>query len=119
MDADRFPPESDVRSQLQIVRSQIKLYNVQNPATPYDETTPVGPAFWDRLLQGNYLRAEPINMLTPNPAVNDPSGVAAAPAVGGAWLWMESSPGDPLTLNMYAVDEDGNLYSDPDTGQPY
>jgi hypothetical protein len=32
---------------------------------------------------------------------------------------MECSPGDAWTLNLYAVDEDGNLYSDPDTGTPY
>ncbi|MHC4220619.1 MAG: hypothetical protein ACYSU7_19450 [Planctomycetota bacterium] len=106
-------------SRLQFVRCQIELYNVQNPETPYDEATPAGPAFWDRLVQSNYLQAEPTNPLTPNPAVNDPSGVAAAPAVGGAWLWMESSPGDAWTLNLYAVDEDGNLFSDPYTGHPY
>ena len=113
------PGIPNLHAQLMTIRSQIELYNVQNPETPYDEITPVGPAFWDRLVQGNYLQSEPINPLTPNPAVNDPSGVAASPAVGGAWLWMECSPGDAWTLNLYAVDEDGNLYSDPDTGTPY
>jgi general secretion pathway protein G len=117
-DASQEAAASNLRSQLQTIRSQIELYNVQNPATPYDPATPLA-TFWDPLVQGNYLQAEPINPLTANPAVNSPSGVAAAPAVGGAWLWMESSPGDAWTLNVYAVDENGALFSDPDTGNPY
>jgi general secretion pathway protein G len=117
-DASQEAAASNLRSQLQTIRSQIELYNVQNPATPYDAATALA-TFWDPLVQGNYLQAEPINPLTANPAVNDPSGVAAAPAAGGAWLWMESSAGDAWTLNVYAVDENGALFSDPDTGNPY
>ncbi|MHC4129134.1 MAG: type II secretion system protein [Planctomycetota bacterium] len=117
-DASQEAAASNLRSQLQTIRSQIELYNVQNPATPYDAATALA-TFWDPLVQGNYLQAEPINPLTANPAVNNPSGVAAAAAVGGAWLWMESSPGDSWTLNVYAVDELGALFSDPDTGNPY
>jgi type II secretory pathway pseudopilin PulG len=117
-DASQEAAASNLRSQLQTIRSQIELYNVQNPATPYDAATPL-VTFWDPLVQGNYLQAEPINPLTATPAVNDPSGVAAAPIAGGAWLWMESSPGDTWTLNVYAVDELGGLFSDPDTGNPY
>jgi type II secretion system protein G len=110
--------EANVTSQLQTVRAQIELYNVQNPATAFDAATPLA-TFWDPLVQGDYLQAEPTNPFTANPAVNDPSGVAAAPAVGGAWLWMESSPGDAWTLNVYAVDKNGGLFTDPDTGEPY
>ena len=117
-DASQEAAASNLRSQLQTIRSQIELYNVQNPATPYDAATALA-TFWDPLVQGNYLQAEPINPLTRKPSVNDASAVAAAPAVGGAWLWMESSPGDAWTFNLYAVDENGNLFSDPETGQPY
>jgi len=117
-DASQEAASSNLRSQLQTIRSQIELYNVQNPATPFDAATPLA-TFWDDLVHGNYLQSEPTNPLTANPAVNNPSGVAAAPAVGGAWLWMESSPGDTWTLNVYAVDVDGALFSDPDTNNPY
>jgi hypothetical protein len=104
----------NVPSQLRTIRSQIELYNDQNPATPYDETTPAGPAFWDRLVQKNYLQAAPENSLQGNSSV-----VVASPRAGAGWFWAEAVPGDPWTLNIYVVDEDGDLYSAPDTGQPY
>jgi hypothetical protein len=116
----------NLRSQLQTIRSQIELYNVQNPSDPYDaDGAPAGfggPGlvnFWDALVQGEYLQAEPINPHTPFPGGNNPTAVAAAAAANGAWVWAESNPGDRWTLNIYAIDEDGSLYSDPDTGQPY
>jgi general secretion pathway protein G len=120
-DASQEAAASNLRSQLQTIRSQIELYNVQNPATMYDATVaaPGDATFWDNLIQGNYLQAAPLNPLTPNPGVNDPSAVAAAVGVGGAWVWFEASPGDAWTLNVYAVDENGALFSDPDTGNPY
>ena len=120
-DASQEAAESNLRSQLQTIRSQIELYNVQNPATMFDDTVaaPGDATFWDPLIQGNYLQSAPLNPLTANPGVNDPSAVAAAPAPGGAWVWFESSPGDAWTLNVYAVDEVGGLFSDPDTGNPY
>jgi prepilin-type N-terminal cleavage/methylation domain-containing protein len=116
-DASMEAASSNLRSQLQTIRSQIELYNVQNPANPFDDTTAVA-TFWDPLVQGNYLQTSPLNPLTDASAF-DPTGVAVAPAVGGAWLWFESSPGDTWTLNVYAVDELGNLFADPDTGNPY
>jgi prepilin-type N-terminal cleavage/methylation domain-containing protein len=120
-DASQEAAASNLRSQLQTIRSQIELYNVQNPGTMYDASVPApGDAtFWDPLIQGNYLQSAPLNPLTPNPGVNDPSAVGVAPGPGGAWVWFEASPGDAWTLNVYACDEDGNLFSDPDTGNPY
>jgi prepilin-type N-terminal cleavage/methylation domain-containing protein len=120
-DASMEAASSNLRSQLQTVRSQIELYNVQHPATPFDATVaaPGDATFWDPLVQGNYLQSAPLNPLTDDPATNDPSAVAAAAAPGGAWIWFESSAGDPWTLNIYAVDELGNLFADPDTGNPY
>jgi general secretion pathway protein G len=111
---------ANLRTELATVRSQIELYNVQNPASPYDATVvaPGDETFWDPLVQGNYLQTAPQNPLTDKSA-NNPSAVSAAPAVGGAWVWFESSPGDSWTLMVYAVDENGNLFTDPDTGVPY
>jgi hypothetical protein len=102
---------------LQTIRSRIELYNVQNPANWYDAATPLA-TFWDPLVQGGYLQTEPINPLTPNPRVNDPRAVAAAAAAGGAWVWAED-PANPPWFTIYAIDQDGNLFSDPDTGRPY
>jgi len=118
-DASMEAASSNLRSQLQTIRSQIELYNVQHPATPFDAATPADATFWAPLVENNYLQTAPQNPLTDASAGNDPSGVAAAAAAGGAWLWFESSAGDTWTLNIYAVDELGNLFADPDTGNPY
>ena len=120
-DASQEAAASNLRSQLQTIRSQIELYNVQNPGTMFDATVaaPGDATFWDPLIQGNYLQAAPLNPLTPDPGTNDPSAVAADVGVGGAWVWFEASPADAWTLNVYACDEDGALFSDPDTGTPY
>ncbi len=120
-DASQAAAASNLRSQLQTLRSQIELYNVQNPGLSFDAATPApgDSTFWDPLVQGNYLQSAPLNPLTPDPATNDPSGVGAGVGAGGAWVWMEAVPGDTWTLNVYAVDEDGLLFSDPDTGRPY
>jgi hypothetical protein len=110
---------SNVRSQLQTIRSQIELYNVQNPVTPYDQTTAAGPAFWDPLVQKDYLQAAPANPLQHNSTV-----VGATPAMGTGWVWapwadmVHADDGLPFYV-LCAVDEDGNFYRDPDTGQPY
>jgi general secretion pathway protein G len=119
-DASIAAMHSSLRTELATIRSQIELYNVQNPANPYDATVaaPGDETFWDPLVQGNYLQTAPLNPLT-DKSTNNPSAVSAAPAVGGAWLWFEASAGDPWTLMVYAVDENGNLFTDPDTGKPY
>ncbi|MHC4141284.1 MAG: type II secretion system protein [Planctomycetota bacterium] len=119
-DASIAAMHSSLRTELATIRSQIELYNVQNPANPYDATVaaPGDETFWDPLVQGDYLQTAPLNPLT-DKSTNNPSAVNAAPAVGGAWLWFEASAGDPWTLMVYAVDENGNLFTDPDTGKPY
>jgi len=102
-----------VESRLNTIRSQIELYNVQNPETRYDATTPVGPAFWAPLLRGYYLQMAP-----DNPFQNGSTVVGATPAMGTGWVWAETSAGDPWTLNVYAVDERGNLYDGDQDGSP-
>ncbi len=38
--------------------------------------------------------------------------------MGTAWVWAETSVGDPWTLNVRAVDERGNLYDGDQDGSP-
>ncbi len=61
-DAAGEASRSNLQSQLQTVRSQIELYNVQNPATPYDAATGM-VGFWDPLIQNDYLQMLPKNPL--------------------------------------------------------
>ncbi len=106
-DASMEASVANLLSQLQTVRSQIELFNVQNPATPYNAGTAVG-TFWDGpngddgLVPLNYLQSAP-----KNPLQNGSSTVAAAAAAGVGWVWAESVPGDTWTLNLYSVDELG------------
>lgn len=111
-DAAGEASRSNLQSQLQTIRSQIELYNVQNPATPYDAATgTVG--FWDALVQNNYLQTFP-----KNPLQNGSSTVGAAPAMGTGWVWAEASAGDAWTLNLYSVDELGGWFDGDGDGQP-
>ena len=111
-DASQEAATSNLQSQLQTVRSQIELYNVQNPAFAYFSGTALG-TFWDPLVQGNYLQTEPKNPLQQNA-----TSVASAPVVGSGWVWAESSAGDTWTLNLYTIDENGNWFDGDGDGKP-
>ncbi len=113
-DASNEAMEASVRTQLQTIRSQIELYNVQNPATPYDDSVVPGATFWDALVQNDYLQTPP-----KNPLQNNSNTVGAAAAAGTGWVWMEAAAGDPWTLNVYAVDLAGGLFIDPVSGDPW
>ncbi len=103
-DASQDAMDTSVRGTLQTIRSQIELYNLQNPASAYDAATPVA-TFWTPLLEGNYLHTEP-----KNPMQNGSTAVATGvPAVGSGWVWFESVPGQSWSLGFYAVDVNGNL----------
>ncbi len=111
-------PLTAFESQLQTSRSQIELYNLQNPETRYDATTPVGPAFWDPLVRGYYLQMPP-----KNPLQNGSTLVGATPAMGTGWVWapctdmVHADDGLPFYV-LYAVDERGNLYDGDQDGLP-
>jgi type II secretion system protein G len=111
-DASQEAMESSVRSQLQTIRSQIELYNVQNPNTPFDAATPLA-TFFDPLVQGNYLQQTPKNPLQDNATT-----VGAGPAADQGWVWAEAVAGDAWTLNLYAVDEAAGWFVDDD-GNPW
>ncbi len=108
-DASQDAMDASVRSTLQTIRSQIELYNIQNPATPYDDATAVG-TFWTPLLTGNYLQTEPRN-----PMQNGSTDVGAGPpgaGGGNGWIWFQSVPGASWSLGFYAVDVDGALLAE-------
>ena len=115
-DASNEAMEASVRTQLQTIRSQIELYNVQNPATPYDADTDPDDDddFWDPLVENDYLMTPP-----KNPLQNNATTVGAAPLAAIGWVWMEASLGDPWTLNVYAVGLDDLLFTDPVSGDPW
>jgi prepilin-type N-terminal cleavage/methylation domain-containing protein len=106
-DASEDAMNSSVRSQLQTVRSQIELYNVQHPDTPYDATTVVA-TFFDELVNNNYLQQEPRNPFMSDPAEQIAVGAAAAADVG--WVWDGS--------DFFATDGLGALFDENGDGAP-
>ena len=110
-DAAAEASRSNLQSQLQTIRSQIELYNVQHPATAYQLGDPTA-GFWDRLVQNNYLQTMPKNPLQEGSTL-----VGAASAMGTGWFWSEIG-GDSWTLNLYAVDADGNDFDGDGDGLP-
>ena len=111
-DAAGEASRSNLQSQLQTIRSQIELYNVQNPADAYVAATAL-TTFWDPLIQNNYLQTLP-----KNPLQNGSTSVAAAPGAGVGWVWAESSAGDTWTLNIYSVDEFDQWFDGDGDGMP-
>ncbi len=103
-DAAGEASRSNLQSQLQTIRSQIELYNVQHPSFAYDPASDLA-TFWDPLIQNNYLQTLP-----KNPLQNGSTSVMAAPGVDVGWVWAESSAGDTWTLNIYSVDADGDWF---------
>ena len=99
------------QSELQTIRSQIELYNVQNPGKAFDDATPL-VGFWDPLLQGNYLQSAPKN------ALQNSTTVGSGPGAGVGWVWMRLDPAAGWTLNLYAVDKNGSLYDADGDGMP-
>ena len=112
-DASSGDPHLQVLALLHTIRSQLELYNVQNPATQYDETTVTDGTFWLPLLNGNFLETPP-----GNPLQNNSTFVGAGPATGIGWVWAESSAGEPWTLNLYAVDGNGGWFDGNGDGKP-
>lgn len=97
-DASQQAMESSVVTQLQTLRSQIELHNIQNPLTPFNPLIPGGAAAWDQLMVGDYLQMEP-----KNPMMNGSTAVAAAVGLGVGWIWTEANPG--WGINIYAPNQ--------------
>jgi prepilin-type N-terminal cleavage/methylation domain-containing protein len=90
--------DSTVRNQLRILRSEIVAFE----AAASRRFSPAGATGWDDLRNAGLLKQSPRN-----PLFGNASSIAAAPAGGVGWLWTENPPGDPETLNVYAVDATG------------
>ena len=109
-DASTEAMRSNLQSQLQTIRSQIELFNVQNPATPFDPLTQ-----WDQLVLNDYLQSPPKNPMVNGDTVIETGGV---PDGTKGWIWS-----DPLGYgtSIYAQDPveasfyfDGDQDGDPD-----
>lgn len=108
-DASQEAMEASVVTQLQTIRSQIELHNVQWPAQNYNDFTPALADFWDPLVigdpavdidyDGNYLASPPTN-----PLQNGSSTVALVAAPGVGWTWEDANT---WGITVYAVNELG------------
>ena len=109
-DASQEAMRSSLLTQLQTIRSQVELYNVQNPTTVFDPINPpaagggVAGEPWSQLVLNNYLQSPPKNPFTPS--ANDDTAVVVAPAPNGAWVWNNANG---WGTTIYAVDVEGNL----------
>ena len=109
-DASQEAMEASVVTQLQTIRSQIELHNIQWPAQSYANVAPaMGIAFWNPLVigdplvdidyDGNYLASPPTNPLQGGSSTVE---LAAAPGVG--WTWEDANT---WGVTVYAVNELG------------
>ncbi len=99
---------------LQTIRAMIEIHNAQNPGSPYDETTPPGADFWDRLIDGNYMQAMPINH-----SQHGSTLVVSSPRMGAGWVWTKLTPDKPWAIfTIYMIDEAGNFWDYDGDGKP-
>ena len=101
-DASQDAMDANVRSQLQTIRSQIELYNVQRPDAVFGDYGPGTPlaTFWDGLVNNDYLQQAPRNPLAP---VAERTLVGNAPANVG-WVWDGA--------DLFATDGAGALFAE-------
>ncbi len=99
-DASQEAMESSLLTQLQTIRSQIELHNVQNPTVLFD---PIANG-WDQLVNNNYLQSPPRNPFTP--AVNDDKAISGTVAATGAWVWNNANG---WGTTIYALGVTGGL----------
>jgi len=110
-DASQEAMRSSLLTQLQTIRSQVELHNVQNPVTLFDPMNPpVAGEPWSALVNNNYLQSPPKNPFTPSGVPGADSAVVTAPALGGAWVWSNTNG---WGTTIYAVNVDGD-YLDVD-----
>ena len=105
-DASQQAMESSVVTQLQTLRSQIELHDIQWPLTPFNPLVPGGPVAWDQLTTGDYLQSEP-----KNPMMNGSATVAGAWGTGNGWIWDDPNG---WGINIYAPNQDDTGFLDLD-----
>ena len=118
-DASQEAMESSVVTQLQTLRSQIELHNVQWPLrvfdpigdtlAPWGQLTTGEPA-WDPDYTGDYLQNEP-----KNPMMGGDATVAAIVGGGVGWIWANPNgwgtsvyAPNQLETDFLDLDGDGN-----------
>lgn len=93
---------ASVQSQIQTIRGQVELFNVQTGAYP----TFAGGA-WTELTSANYLQGDPRNAMRNNAtdivAGTAAPGAASGAAAGDGWYWHTTNE------IMYAIDNAGNV----------
>ena len=99
-DASQQAMESSVVTQLQTLRSQIELHDIQWPLTPFDGVT------WTQLTTGDYLQSEP-----KNPMMNGNALIAASWGTGSGWIWDDPNG---WGINVYAPNQDDTGFLDLD-----
>ena len=107
-DASQQAMESSVVTQLQTLRSQIELHDVQWPMNQFNPMGGgLGAGAWDQLVigditdpdyNGDYLQSPPTNPLQNSSTVN------GAPGAGVGWTWNNANG---WGVGLYAVDENG------------
>ena len=118
-DASQEAMESSVVSQLQTIRSQIELHNVQWPNRPFDPLVDLlgpwgqlttGDPVFDPDYTGDYLQSEP-----KNPLQSGSVTMAAAPVMGVGWVWDDPNgwgtsvyANDVTGIALVDLDGDGN-----------
>ncbi len=91
------PGMPNLLAQLQTIRSQIELHNVQNPADHFD---PMAHG-WDQLVKNQYLQSQPRN-----PLQDGSTKFGTAPAAGVGWFWGSQNG----WVTIYAVNDNGGAY---------
>lgn len=92
--------ETQVRSQLQVLRSQIELHDSRWIDDRFDPLSDGNQ--WSQLVTRRYINAAPENALQDGSTV---IGNAAGPGVG--WVWVAHPNG--FTGDIFPVGEDGNM----------
>ena len=116
-DASQQAMESSVVTQLQTLRSQIELHDIQWPLFPFEPlTAPVAGSPWGALVigdlamdpdyTGDYLQMEP-----KNPMMNGSTAVAALVGGGVGWIWADPNG---WGVSIYAPNQDETGYLDLD-----
>ena len=101
-DASQQAMESSVVTQLQTLRSQIELHDIQFPLTPFEPLV----QGWDQLTTGDYLQSEP-----KNPMMNGSATIALLWGSGNGWIWADPNG---WGINVYAPNQDDTGFLDLD-----
>ena len=118
-DASQQAMESSVVTQLQTIRSQVELHNIQWPLRQFDPVLDAlapwgqlttGDVAYDPDYTGDYLQSDP-----KNPMMNGSSAVAALVGGGVGWIWADPNgwgtsiyAPNQLETGYLDLDADGN-----------